>query len=94
MSPCPSPETLGRLAQDSSGSTRFSATEAHVEACLACLGVLERLAADSSAYADHERERLPPGEEPPTIPGGSSGVPGCWFPRCDSDDTLGLFEGS
>jgi hypothetical protein len=25
---------------------------------------------------------------------GSSGIPGCWFPGCDFDDTLGLFEGS
>ena len=37
--------------------------------CPACQGVLERLAADSSACEDREPERLPPPEQPPTIPG-------------------------
>ena len=69
MSPCPSPETLDRLAHPSSSGSRFAAMEAHVEACPACQGVLERLAADSSACADREPERLPPREHPPTIPG-------------------------
>jgi eukaryotic-like serine/threonine-protein kinase len=69
MSPCPSPETLGRLAHPSSSGSRFLAIEAHVEACPACQGVVERLAALSSACADHEPERLPSREQPPTIPG-------------------------
>jgi serine/threonine protein kinase len=69
MFPCPSPETLGQLAQPSSSGSRFSAIEAHVEVCSACQGVVERLAADSSACADREPERLPPREQPPTIPG-------------------------
>ena len=69
MSLCPSPETLGRLAHASSSDSRFSAMEAHVEACPDCQGVLERLAADSSACEDREPERLPPRGQPPTIPG-------------------------
>ncbi len=43
--------------------------EAHVETCPACQDVLERLAADSSACEDRGPERLPPPEQPPTIPG-------------------------
>jgi eukaryotic-like serine/threonine-protein kinase len=69
MSPCPSPETLGRLAHSSSSGSGFSAMEAHVEACPACQGVLEQLAAESSESTDHEPERLPSREQPPTIPG-------------------------
>ncbi len=69
MLPCPSPETLGQLAQPSSSGSRFSAIEAHVELCSACQGVVERLAADSSACADREPERFPPREQPPTIAG-------------------------
>ena len=69
MSPCPSPETLGRLAHASSSGSRFAAMEAHVETCPDCQDVLERLAADSSACEDREPERLPPPEQPPTIPG-------------------------
>jgi serine/threonine protein kinase len=69
MSPCPSPETLGRLAHPASSVSRFSAMESHVEGCPACQGVLERLAAVSSACADHEPERLPPRDQPPAIPG-------------------------
>jgi eukaryotic-like serine/threonine-protein kinase len=69
MSPCPSPETIGRLAHGSPGDSRFLAMEAHVEACPDCQGVLERLAADSSACEDREPERLPLWEHPPTIPG-------------------------
>jgi serine/threonine protein kinase len=69
MSPCPSPDTLGRLAHPSSSGSQFSAIEAHVQACPACQGVVERLAALSSACANHEPERLPPRQQPPTIPG-------------------------
>ena len=69
MSPCPSPETLGRLAHASSSGSRFAAMEAHVETCSACQDVLERLAADASACEDRGPERLPPPEQPPTIPG-------------------------
>lgn len=43
--------------------------EAHVEACPGCQGVLERLAADSSAWAMPEPELRPRREQPPTIPG-------------------------
>src|SRR5436305_488007 len=66
MSPCPSPETLGRLADASLSASNFSAMEAHVEACPDCQGVLERLAADSSAREDREPKRLPLREQPPT----------------------------
>ncbi|MGO9470324.1 MAG: protein kinase domain-containing protein [Isosphaeraceae bacterium] len=69
MSPCPSPETLGRLTHASSSASRFGAMEAHVEACPDCQNVLERLAADSSACEDREPEGLPPREQPPMIPG-------------------------
>src|SRR5271169_1506268 len=69
MSPCPSPETLGRHTHASSNGSRFAAMEAHVEACPDCQNVLERLAADSSACEDREPEGLPPREQPPTIPG-------------------------
>ena len=51
MSPCPSPETLSRLARDSSSGSRFAAMEAHVETCAACQDVLERLAADASGLS-------------------------------------------
>src|SRR5262245_34209608 len=69
MPPCPSPETLSRLAGASTSASDFLAMEAHVEACPDCQGVLERLAADSSARADREPERFPLREQPPTIPG-------------------------
>jgi eukaryotic-like serine/threonine-protein kinase len=69
MSPCPRPETLGRLADASTSASNFLAVEAHVEACPDCQGVLERLAADSSACEDCEPERVPLREQPPTIPG-------------------------
>ncbi len=69
MSPCPSPETLGRLANASSSASNFLAMEAHVETCPDCQGVLERLAVHSSACEDCKPERFPLGEQPPTIPG-------------------------
>ncbi len=69
MSPCPRPETLGRLANDSSSDSNFVAMEAHVEGCPDCQRVLERLAADTSARQDREPERFPLREQPPTIPG-------------------------
>ena len=43
--------------------------EAHVETCFACQDILERLAAESSECEIHGSERLPPPEQPPTIPG-------------------------
>jgi eukaryotic-like serine/threonine-protein kinase len=69
MSLCPSPETLGRLAHDPSSAPRFAAMEAHVEACPDCQGVLERLAADSSACEVREPERPSLPAHPPTIRG-------------------------
>ena len=48
MSPCPSPETLSRLARDSSSGSHFATMEAHVQMCANCQKVLERLAADAS----------------------------------------------
>ena len=69
MSPCPSPETLDRLAQALPSDSRFSAMESHVESCAGCRNVLERLAADSSACEPRQLERLPLLEKPPTIPG-------------------------
>ena len=69
MTPCPSPERLGQLTLSSSSDSRFRAMEAHVEACPACQGILERLASDSSRDADPEPERRSLREHPPTIPG-------------------------
>ena len=69
MSSCPSPETIGQLANARSSGPRYAAMEAHVETCSACQDILERLAAESSECEMHEPERLPPPEQPPTIPG-------------------------
>ena len=69
MSSCPSPEMLGQLTHASWSASWFTAMEAHVEACLACQGVLERLASESSQCADRKSERHPLREEPPAIPG-------------------------
>ena len=52
MSPCPTPETLGRLACASSSGSRFAAMEAHVADVHDCQEVLERLAADASVSRD------------------------------------------
>ena len=48
MSRCPSPETLGRLADDSRDGSCLAVLEAHVEACPDCQSMLERLAAEVS----------------------------------------------
>ena len=69
MSTCPSSETLGRLAHDSSTATRFAAVEHHVETCAGCQEVLERMAANSWASKVTEPQRLPLPDQPPSIPG-------------------------
>ena len=69
MSSCPSPETIGQFANDRLSGPRYAAMEAHVETCSACQDILERLAAESSECEIHGSERLPPPEQPPTIPG-------------------------
>ncbi len=69
MSTCPSPETIGRFANDRLSGPRYAAMDAHVETCSACQDILERLAALSSECKIHGPERLPPPEQPPTIPG-------------------------
>jgi eukaryotic-like serine/threonine-protein kinase len=69
MSPCPTPDTLSRLAHASSSASHFSAMEAHVETCAACQDVLERLAADASVSEGRGPGRLAEPEHPPTIPG-------------------------
>ena len=53
MSLCPTPETLCRLACDSSGGSQFAGIEAHVQACAHCQQVLERLASDASVSEGH-----------------------------------------
>ena len=69
MSSCPSPETIGQFANARLSGPRYAAMEAHVETCSACQDILERLAALSSECEIHGPERLPPPEQPPTIPG-------------------------
>ena len=54
MSPCPTPETLSRLAGDSASGSRFATMEAHVQMCANCQEVLQRLAADASVSRDVE----------------------------------------
>ena len=70
MSPCPSPETLSRLARDSSSGSHFAAMEAHV-------ADVRRLSGrhwngwplDASVSVGHGPARLAEPEQPPTIPG-------------------------
>ena len=69
MSPCPTPETLSRLACDSASSSHFATMEAHVQMCADCQGVLERLAADASVSEERASGRLAEPEHSPTIPG-------------------------
>src|SRR3954449_11089357 len=69
MSPCPSPETLGRLAHARSSDSRFAAMDAHVDACPHCQGVLERLAALVTVSGGPGGGRAAEPAQPPTIPG-------------------------
>ena len=69
MSSCPSPETIGEFANARLSGPRYAAMDAHVETCSACQDILERLAAESSECEIQKPERLPPPEQPPTIPG-------------------------
>jgi len=69
MSSCPSPQTIGQFANAGLSGPRYAAMEAHVETCSACQDILERLAAESSECEIHGPKRLPPPEQPPTIPG-------------------------
>ncbi len=69
MSPCPTPETLSRLACDSSSGSHFATMEAHVQMCANCQEVLERLAAGASVSEGRGPGRLAEPEHPPTIPG-------------------------
>ena len=69
MSPCPSPETLSRLARDSSSGSHFATMEAHVQMCANCQEVLERLAEDASVSEGRGPGRPAEPEHSPTIPG-------------------------
>jgi hypothetical protein len=69
MSLCPSPETLGRLAQIAAGDPGFVAVEAHIEECAACQRRLERLAADGSTRSVRESAQVPLRDQPPEISG-------------------------
>ena len=69
MSPCPTPETLSRLACDSSSGSRFATLEAHVQMCAHCQEILEQLAADASDSGGRGSAPLAEPEHPPTIPG-------------------------
>jgi eukaryotic-like serine/threonine-protein kinase len=69
MSPCPTPETLSRLACDSASGSHFATMEAHVQMCANCQDVLERLATDASVSDERASVRLAEPEHPPTIPG-------------------------
>ncbi len=69
MTECPSPETLGRLAEADSSVTAFRAVEAHVEHCVGCQAVLERLTANPSVTVKLGMAAYPLAEGPPAIPG-------------------------
>ena len=69
MSPCPTPETLSRLACDSASSSRFAEMEAHVQTCTHCRELLERLAADPPVTVGPGHARRAEPEPLPTIPG-------------------------
>jgi hypothetical protein len=69
MSPCPTPEALGRFACDFASGSHFATMEAHVQMCASCQDVLERLAADASVSEERASGRLAVPEHPPTIPG-------------------------
>jgi eukaryotic-like serine/threonine-protein kinase len=69
MSSCPAPEMLSQLAYDSSSGLRFAALEAHVQTCVNCQEVLERLAVDASVCEQRGPGRLAEPENPPAIPG-------------------------
>ncbi len=69
MFTCPTPETLSRLACDSSSNSHFATMEAHVEMCADCQDVLERLAANASVSEGRGPARLAGLVHPPTIPG-------------------------
>src|ERR1700677_2211566 len=69
MSPCPTPETLSRLACDAASGSHFAPMEAHVQMCANCQDALERLAADASVSEERGGGRLAEPDHPPTIPG-------------------------
>jgi eukaryotic-like serine/threonine-protein kinase len=69
VSPCPTPETLSRLACDSASGSRFVTMEAHVQMCANCQKALEHLAADASVSEERACGRLVEPEHLPTIPG-------------------------
>ncbi len=69
MSPCPTPDTLSRLARNSASGSHFATVEAHIQMCTRCQDVLERLAADASVSEERVSGRLAEPEHPPAIPG-------------------------
>ena len=69
MSPCPTPETLARLASNPSNDSRFGTIDNHIQLCTNCQDRLERLAADPSVSFGRGPGRLAEPEHPPTIPG-------------------------
>jgi serine/threonine protein kinase len=69
MSSCPSPETIGQFVNARLSGPRYAVMEGHVETCSACQDILERFAAEPSECEIYRPERLPPPEQPPTIPG-------------------------
>jgi eukaryotic-like serine/threonine-protein kinase len=69
VSRCPTPETLGQLACDSSCGSQFATIEAHVQTCAHCQQVLERIAVDGSVSEGRCSARLAEPEHTPTIPG-------------------------
>ncbi len=67
--PMPFKRDARSVRDASSSGSRFGLIEAHVEGCRGCQAVVERLASDTSASELDDPERLPPRDEPPTIPG-------------------------
>ncbi len=69
MSPCPTSETLSQFACDSASGSHFATMEAHVQMCVNCQEVLERLAAGASVSPGRGPSRRAEPDRPPTIPG-------------------------
>jgi serine/threonine-protein kinase len=88
MTPCPAPEQLGRLLAGEPAGPDEDLLAAHVQACLTCQEVLERLTAGQAARADTvsgpEAAYLQQLAQAPPPPLGDRGEPAC----CDMLSTL------
>ena len=69
MSACPPEKSLERLATVTMSETDFVALERHIQQCVNCQAVLERLARDGSQRPDDASTRPSEPEEVPLLPG-------------------------